>query len=171
MSRKRRHQRKRNRQPNVPLVPSNANGHPATNVTPASGHPATQNSNAAAFKIEGYAGPVPSPQMLREYDDIVPGLADRLISVFEQQAKHRMGLEDKVVQDNSHRANLGLWFGFILGAMAILSAVGLSIAHLQVAGGILGGTGMVSLAAVFVYGSQQRKSEREGRRRAVTGGN
>jgi len=32
-----------------------------------------------------YAGPLPPPQMLREYDEVLPGMADRIMSMAENE--------------------------------------------------------------------------------------
>ena len=36
-----------------------------------------------------HAGPLPPPEILREYDQALPGLADRIVSMAEGQANHR----------------------------------------------------------------------------------
>ena len=42
------------------------------------------------------SSPLPSPKELREYEQIVPGIADRLINSLEKQQNHRMELEKTV---------------------------------------------------------------------------
>lgn len=36
-----------------------------------------------------FSGPLPPPSIMKGYEDIVPGSADRILSMAENQAKHR----------------------------------------------------------------------------------
>ncbi|MCI5131975.1 MAG: DUF2335 domain-containing protein [Candidatus Electrothrix sp. EH2] len=44
-----------------------------------------------------FSGPIPPPTMLREYDAVQEGFADRIISMTEAQQTHRHELETKSV--------------------------------------------------------------------------
>ena len=48
-------------------------------------------------KKEVYAGPIPHPDHLRQYEEIVEGSADRLIKMAENQSEHRRNQEDKIL--------------------------------------------------------------------------
>jgi len=39
-----------------------------------------------------WAGPLPLPNVLREYDSIVPNAADRIIKMAEKQEDHRISI-------------------------------------------------------------------------------
>jgi hypothetical protein len=47
--------------------------------------------NVAISKVEttSFQGPLPHPQILSQYDQIVPGSAERIISQWESQSRHR----------------------------------------------------------------------------------
>jgi len=60
-------------------------------------------------RTTSFSGPLPPPQALREYDQIVPGLATRIVAQAERQTEHRISLEAKVV---------GLATTFIYGTAA-----------------------------------------------------
>ena len=108
-----------------------------------------------------YEGPLPLPAHLEEYDRIVPGAAERIIAMAERQATHRQNLEKKAIDSGSRDSLLGLIFGLIIGVSAICSGTygiykgvetgGISIIIITIA----------SLVGVFVYGSRQRRKERE----------
>ena len=53
-------------------------------------------------------GPLPPPSDLQEYDNVVPGAAERIIRMAENQSEHRRELERKVVFGDSTRAFCGL---------------------------------------------------------------
>jgi uncharacterized membrane protein len=44
-----------------------------------------------------YSGPLPLPQQLQGYEEIVPGAADRIIRMAEKQSAHRIEIESKVI--------------------------------------------------------------------------
>ncbi|MBF0103061.1 MAG: DUF2335 domain-containing protein [Desulfobacterales bacterium] len=49
----------------------------------------------------------PSPETLERYNEIIPGLADRLFKLFETQVEHRHTLEKKVIISDIRDSNLG----------------------------------------------------------------
>ena len=47
---------------------------------------------------ESYAGPLPHPQILAGYNQVIPGSADRIIQQAEDQAKHRQRVESMLAE-------------------------------------------------------------------------
>jgi len=46
---------------------------------------------------EIHSGPLPPPQDFAEYEQTLPGVADRILSMAEKQAGHRQALENKAM--------------------------------------------------------------------------
>ena len=44
-------------------------------------------------QIQSSSGPIPDPALLKAYDIVVPGLAERIVNRWEKQSDHRMALE------------------------------------------------------------------------------
>lgn len=113
-----------------------------------------------------FQGPIPPPELLREYEAIVPGAADRIITVMENQASHRMFLERTVITGDSMRAYLGIAAGFI----STLTLFGLAtwlIATGHGAEGVAMATANIAaLVGVFVHGTRMRQQEREEKRQS-----
>lgn len=63
----------------------------------------------------GWSGPLPHPAALREFEDLVPGAADRIIGVFEVQVHSRLATE----RYDSGTARLGMMLAFILSLVLI----------------------------------------------------
>lgn len=48
-----------------------------------------------SVSIQHISGPLPSPEALAKYDQVVPGAAERIIKMAEQEAAHRQNEERK----------------------------------------------------------------------------
>jgi uncharacterized membrane protein len=78
---------------------------------------------AAATHTEHYSGPIPQPEDLVKYENIQIGFADRIITMTENEAKHRQKSENKII--NSERIfNI---LGQLLGAFLGLSVIGIMV--------------------------------------------
>ena len=129
--------------------------------------PAISQARSVSAEIQYRHGPLPSPKDLDEYDKVIPGAAERIISMAEQQAKHRQGLEKAVIESDIKDSKTGLILGFIIGTIAIISGTVCIIYGHSIAGGVLGGSAVPALTAVFVYGSKQRRKEREAKQKEI----
>ncbi|MYC29338.1 MAG: DUF2335 domain-containing protein [Chloroflexi bacterium] len=65
-----------------------------------------------------WEGPLPDPESLAHYEQVVPGAGERILTVFEGQVAHRHSMELK----NSRRRDWGLVLAFVV--VVILIAVG-----------------------------------------------
>ena len=117
-----------------------------------------------------FSGPLPPPEILARYNDAIPGGAERILAMAENQSKHRQSLEQKVVDANCRAQRNGTILGFLIcmaaiGSGTFLIDVGKSAEGLVPIIGALGG-----LVAIFVIGkSQQRKDlEQKGNALAET---
>nr|WP_232843717.1 DUF2335 domain-containing protein [Secundilactobacillus angelensis] len=106
-----------------------------------------------------FSGPLPPPSQLSQYEEILPGSADRILKMAENQALHRQNLETTVVKSNSRDSLLGVIFGFILGVMIIGGGIFLAIKG-DSYGPWLTLAGATGLIGVFVYGTRSSRKER-----------
>ena len=114
-----------------------------------------------------WSGPLPAPADLQLFEEIVPGAADRILTLTEKQSEHRMDLERSVVSENLKQSKLGLIAGFVLSAMVIFGGIFLIYLGHDWAGGILISINLVGLAGVFVYGSRSHRAQRRERRESL----
>ena len=101
---------------------------------------------------EHFTGPLPPPQALAQYNEIIPGLAERIVAMAEEEAKHRRSIEHKVVDNTFQEGKRGQHYGLAIGIVAILAGAVVAIAGHPTAGSIIGGGGVVGLVSVFVVG-------------------
>ena len=112
-----------------------------------------------------YSGPLPPPDILEKFNQIIPNGAERIMVMAEAQSKHRMTLETKVLNTDSRNSLLGVIFAFILGVTSIVTGGTVVFNGQPWPGTILGSAGLVGLVSTFIYGTRERKKERENKAR------
>jgi len=120
--------------------------------------------NQLAFQLQAqFAGPLPHPEILQGYENIVPGAAERLLAMVEQQATHRQEMERIVVEGGSRRSWYGLVLGFTLAVLFLVVSTALIVRGHQWAGAVLGSVDLVALVTVFVVGRTEGRQELAGK--------
>jgi uncharacterized membrane protein len=113
--------------------------------------------------LEWFSGPLPAPSILAGFEEVLPGSADRIVSMAEEQASHRRNLEAAVITANVRSQQLGQWFGFLLGLAGVVAgtylvATGRSpegmTTFLVAVGGLVG-------VSVYAKSGQQRELARK----------
>jgi uncharacterized membrane protein len=121
----------------------------------------THTQSLTSVKQTTFQGPLPPPEVLRQYDQLLPGAAERIISMWENQARHRQQLEKDVIASDIKDSKLGLTLGFIVAVVAVTAGMICILMGHTIGGSIVGGSAVPALVGVFVYGSRQRRNERE----------
>jgi uncharacterized membrane protein len=158
---KKKHKHKKN---NITLPTSNSsdqNPLVADNPIPArDGSRIVSHGEASAF-----SGPIPPPDLLERYNQMIPDGANRILKMAENQSTHRQYIEKWAV--------IG---GTILSYLGVLCAAGIALGSLYIGskliqsgyvipGSLFGGGGLTGLVAAFIYGTRSRREERERRNR------
>ncbi len=63
-----------------------------------------------AMSAKSHRGPLPDSQTLKEYNEIIPNGADRIMTVFEKQSSHRMEVEKQVIGGQVKQSQLGQYW-------------------------------------------------------------
>jgi uncharacterized membrane protein len=118
--------------------------------------------NVAISKVEttSFQGPLPPPQILSQYDQIVPGSAERIISQWESQSRHRQELEKKVIDSDIKQSRYGATLGFIVAIFTIGAGAFLAYIGQPTEGFAAIITALASLVGAYGWGSYQRRKER-----------
>ena len=119
------------------------------------------NNHIAKVQAVSFQGPLPPPQILHQYDEIVPGSAERIISSFENQVQHRQELEKKVITSDIRQSYFGAVLGFIIALSAIGSGTFLAYIGRPTEGIAAIITALAGIIGVYGFGSYQRKKERD----------
>lgn len=107
-----------------------------------------------------HPSPLPPAQILEAYEALSPGSADRILRMFEQQAMHRMAIERMRLERDARRADRGLISGTAVALAVLVAAVYCASIDQPWVAGVLGGLDIVTLAGIFIYGTERRRSER-----------
>ncbi|MDP3779081.1 MAG: DUF2335 domain-containing protein [bacterium] len=97
-----------------------------------------------------FAGPLPHPDIMERYEQIVPGSADRIIKKFESQTEHRQKLESRFVLAEMIRSIGGLVGGFIIAMTALVGGIYTVLKGHTFLGGSLSFAGLALLVGVFL---------------------
>lgn len=147
--------RKRNKTP-LPSNPPDNPFHPDVHPSPTVSHQQT----SMTYRREEFHGPLPPPSVLKGYDDVLPGAANRILELVEKQSNHRIGLEYATIHSDIRRANLGLICGFVVALSFLAASLFLITKGFELGGTILGTVDLVALVSAFIYGTIARKNER-----------
>lgn len=109
----------------------------------------------------GFQGPVPPPAMLAHYDDIVPGLANRLVELTEKEQAHRHSWMDGTLGLKSGMVKRGQWMAFTLSLLILFMAFFFANKGNTTFAGILVAVDLIGLASVFIAGRSDRKDKPE----------
>ena len=126
-----------------------------------------------------WRGPLPPPDILRRYDEVLPGTAGRILDMAESRHRYQLqyaktaqeqegfALETtrKVAAGDVMQGYLGVIFAFIIAMTGLAGGIYLSATGRWEPGLAIRLSSLAGLVGVFVYGTQARRAER--RRNAV----
>jgi uncharacterized membrane protein len=127
--------------------------------------PAGNGKNIVATSFQG---PLPPPSLLRDYDDVVPGLAAKIVEWTTSQTAHRQKMEERAIGIDEKLSTwyiaeimIGLLLGFLIAVSVILAVIYLAMNGKEIAAGALGTIGFGSMVAAFITGRRKRVAGEE----------
>jgi len=120
-----------------------------------------KNQAVVAYEQHSFSGPLPHPEILRQFEQVSPGAAERIIKMAEEQSLHRRELEKKVIESDISQSKWGQRLGFVISMTGLVVSALVAIYGNPIAGTIIGVGTIASLVGVFMYGTNSRKQERE----------
>lgn len=147
-------------------------------------------SHQVTLHQSSFSGPIPSPEVLEKYNQILPGAAGRIITMAEGEGNHRRAQEKKQLASDSDARKFALetdrqtivrsfdiqrrgqWLGFVIGTITI--SAGLAGALFapntwgQVLSALIGSGGVVALVSVFVIGQRRQEPSNPPTSAAIT---
>jgi uncharacterized membrane protein len=117
--------------------------------------------SSASMSATTYRGPIPSGDEMLLYEKASPGLPGRIMTMAENQSAHRQKIELIAIQASSRNSTLGVIFAFILAMTTLLLGGFCIYLNKDVLGSFIGGIGLASIVATFIYGTRSNRAERE----------
>lgn len=113
---------------------------------------------------ESFSGPIPHPRTFKEYEAILPGSADRILKMAEDQQKHRMELEKMAVNKQLTQSGRGQVFGFIVFILGLILSVAFAKLGMETFAGIFACSTLGILVTLFVTGKKASRKDLETKR-------
>ena len=130
------------------------------------GNHSDQNSrkHSQTFQIAQINLPLPPPEMLANYEQTQPGLINKIIQMTEAESDHRRNLENKKIQaeiKNLQRGDILISmaqiFAFVICMTLIIGGCLTAIHGAQVAGTLIGVSGIVGIIKAYIENSKREK--------------
>lgn len=115
---------------------------------------------AMRAEFRSFSGPLPPPEVLARYSEVVPNGAERILAMAERQSAHRESLEAQVVGSNISSQRMGSAYAFIISIVAVAGGIWLIHDGKSVSGLTTILSDLVALAGVFVYSRRKQAAER-----------
>ena len=133
------------------------------NKIPANVHPTAQKLNKQnqieeQVTTQQFSGPVPHPEILRGYNQVLPGAAERILTMAELDQKHQIEIESSAQHLAAKEIKRGQIFGLVVSISAFITSIASLILGFEKAAMVIGGTTVVGLVTVFVT-SRSSKSD------------
>ena len=102
-----------------------------------------------------FHGPIPHPEILKGYNDVIPDAAERILKMAENQAIHRQDVEKEVVSSGIRNETLGLVMAFLIVVGTIGSGIFLIFANKGLLGLSSVIAAIVGAASIFIIGKNK----------------
>lgn len=120
-----------------------------------------QTTNSIEISAERhFSGPLPRPEDLEKYDKVVPGAAERIIKMAEEEMRHRHENDNRLSKGIMRTTIMSIVFAFI--SVLILSSIvvySLYKGYSTVAASIAVGS-IAAVASVFIFFKSSSKSNK-----------
>lgn len=110
----------------------------------------------SVVRSEQFSGPIPRPDHFKEYDDALPGAAERILAMAESEMAHNQAMEARVFDAEIADRKLGMHYGFATVIVIVVLAFISGIAGNNTLAGILIGAGVIAGAGVFIKGRHSK---------------
>ena len=121
-----------------------------------------------AMQSHEYSGPIPPPELLIAFEQVLPGLAERIVKSSEVEAEHRRFIQRTTLLEEIKLRNrpyderrLGQILGFSIGVIAIVAGVIASYLGHPITGGFVGTGGVLGLVTAFLFSKSTKPKEKD----------
>ena len=109
-----------------------------------------EETQIAIQRAYSFSGPFPPPFLLKQYEENLPGAADRVFVFTENEQQHRHQFEGKALQVHLELQRRGQWMGLILPTSAVLGSIICAALGQGPAAITLGGMGLAGILSSII---------------------
>ena len=115
-------------------------------------------------QVSSWQAPLPPADMLRQYNEIADGFADRIMQSMEREQAHRHDCEKSALGASIQSSQRGQWMGFGVAVTMIVATSVLIFTGHALASTIFGGVTLLGLVSLFTTGNLLpfRKKDNDG---------
>lgn len=117
-------------------------------------------------ELSFYKGPLPPPAMLKQYEEVLPGLAERIVKSFEAEGPHRRAMEEREMRqlEKTTEARIkvmmrGQWIALAIAIGWLLVVVSLALIGLKWPSALLGSMQLIGFVLYFLFGQRRKKED------------
>jgi uncharacterized membrane protein len=114
-----------------------------------------------------FRSPLPPPELMSEWERILPGSADRILSLTEGQSTHRQSLETITIRSDGRKSVAGIVCGTFLGTLVIALAAYMTYLGSPSVGATMVGAVLVAVVTAFAKAESGRREERVAKAKAT----
>lgn len=115
----------------------------------------------SVMRQEYHRGPLPSPRQMKQYNDVLPGAAERIFQLTEREQAHRHNSETKALDGAISRDKRGQCMAYTLSLLILGIAAYFAYQGDKWFAGVLITGNLVALATVFSIGKRAGKEKEQ----------
>jgi uncharacterized membrane protein len=110
-----------------------------------------------SIQRSSWQGPLPPPEILKDYNEAVPNGAERILKMVEVQSGCRQDLDRMATLTQLAESKRGQIFAFIIAMSFLIASFILILKGHEIFGTIIGSIDLVALVSVFIYGKYTQR--------------
>lgn len=105
-----------------------------------------------------FSGPIPHPEIFRQYANVIPDAPERILKVFEDDSKHVRDIAVKALQAQIEDNRRAHWMAWSLVVIAFISSLLLAWKDKDILAGTLIGTTLTAIVIGFLKSRNHEKA-------------
>lgn len=105
-----------------------------------------------SYESEMFSGPLPPPEVINRFNQIIPDGAERIMKMAEKQLDHRIDMESTTVKSQLDLSKSGQRYGLIISIGGLISAITLGYLGYGKVAGIAVVLSLGTVATAFILG-------------------
>ena len=125
-----------------------------------SGHHGMEADRLLTRSVQAFSGPLPPPLAVREYDDIIPGGAERILVMAEKEQSHRHENESLISKETMKLRGKGQNFALFISLAVLATAIYFGSIGQGTIAAVIVTIDIVALASIFHFGKALAPKEK-----------